>query len=191
MEVTLYLFLAIGLVGGCDVSMFHIQKCRLYKLPSARAENVTHAIRALLFGSFLLSATYVQATGAWVFLYVGLCAIEVLNSTVDTLLETRSRAPQGGLPAGEYILHVMVSTLTGAALATLLSATLPHLAEPTALIWRVRPELAEAAPFIQVSVAISLLFFAFETFHVFKQGAAAPLVDSSRPATPSQSVRPA
>ncbi len=52
----------------------------------------------------------------------------------DVWEETRSRAPQGGLPRGEYFMHVVLSVLVGAYMMAVFQAVWPDRLLPTAVV---------------------------------------------------------
>lgn len=158
-----------GAVGAYDVLYYHIYTHRLYKQPSAMWENVTHFMRALLFAVFFILIVHVQASGAWWWLYPAVIAVEFINTMCDTILEPASRKSLGGLPAGEYILHVFLSIVTGGALACMLWDTYPLLSEPTALTWRTLdvPDFLRYGSYVATVVAIG--FFLFEAGSFVRQ----------------------
>lgn len=122
-----------GPLGAVDVVYFHLWKFRLYSLPSARAETVTHLFRGITFaaGAYLV-ATY-RVSGAWFWLVGALFAFDFVNNVVDAALETRSRAELGGLPRTEYIVHIIGSTFAGAiTIAFFITSWATH-SEPTGL----------------------------------------------------------
>ena len=162
MVLAFYLLLLAGSIGAYDVLVYHMRKCRLYRRPQSAAENVTHALRALIFASFFFVIMRVDARGAWWWLYAGLCAAEIVNSMFDTYLEKGSRADQGGLPNGEYCLHVLLSIIVGGAMTSMLAGTFHTMHEPTSLTFR---EL-ELPPFFRfmgyASQVNAMGFFLFE-----------------------------
>jgi hypothetical protein len=169
MKAAFYLFSIAGVIGAFDVLYYHIYTHRLYKQPSAIWENVTHFVRALLFAVFFVLTLHVEASGSWWWLYPAIIGVEVLNTTVDTMLEPSSRKSLGGLPAGEYFLHVFLSILTGAALASILWDTYPLLSAPTALQWHTLDVPAPLRFGSYGAVVMALGFFLFESSAFFKQ----------------------
>lgn len=169
MKAAFFLFMIAGAFGAFDVLYYHIYTHRLYKQPSAIWENVTHFIRALLFAVFFILIVHVEASGAWWWLYPGVIAVEVLNTMLDTILEPSSRKSLGGLPNGEYFLHVFLSLVTGAALACILWDTYPLMNAPTALAWRTLdvPEFLRMGSYVSTAVAVG--FFLFESSSFVRQ----------------------
>lgn len=122
-----------GPLGALDIVYFHLWKFRLYSLPSARAETVTHLLRGIAFaaGGYLL-ATY-SVSGAWFWLVGGLFAFDFFNNVVDAALETRSRAALGGLPRAEYVVHIIGSTFAGAIMVAFFVTSWASQSGPTKL----------------------------------------------------------
>jgi hypothetical protein len=126
-------------LGAFDTFYFHIYRCRLYAHPEARTENLFHGLRALVFGGFFLLLLNVRATGAFWWLFPLSVLAELVISAGDVLLETTSRKGLGGLPRGEYVLHVILPLVVGAGLTCMLLGSYPQAAEETALGWQQRP----------------------------------------------------
>jgi hypothetical protein len=134
--IAFYVLSIAGLIGAFDVLYYHIYTCRLFTRRQSAAENVTHFIRALLFAAFFLTLMHVEARGAYWWFYPALVTVEMINSMFDTYLEKSSRADQGGLPHGEYCLHVVLSVLMGAVMTAMLIDSWSYRALPTAWVWR-------------------------------------------------------
>lgn len=111
----LLLLLSVGApLGAFDVIYYHIYKFKLYSQPTARAEMVTHLARSILFGLCAYVLLYYQPNGTWFFVVAGILLADFFNSILDAYLEPESRAPLGGLPRNEYIIHIIGMAFTGA-----------------------------------------------------------------------------
>ena len=108
------LLLAVGALGALDILLFHTLEHRLHHQPSARRELVTHALRGPTYATLFLVVPNLALSGAWFWALAGLLAFDVAISIWDFSLERTSRAPMGGLPTGEYVLHSVVAVLFGA-----------------------------------------------------------------------------
>jgi hypothetical protein len=112
-HLPLLLVLLAAPLGALDVLYFHVWRFRLYEAPSARAETLVHVVRGLNFSAvaFVLANCRIGTDAFW---FVGaLLMLDVGVNVVDVLLESRSRAPFGGVPRFEYLLHIVGSTFAG------------------------------------------------------------------------------
>ena len=117
LETTLVVLTIVGTIGAVDVLYYHLYRFRLYSQPGCVAEEITHLLRNLIFVAILLVCMQ-PATGWWSRVMFALFAADLGNSVVDVLLERESRAALGGLPSGEYLVHVLSTFGTGVAVAT-------------------------------------------------------------------------
>jgi uncharacterized membrane protein len=134
---TLTILTIVGTIGAIDVLYYHLYRFRLYSRPGSVAEEVTHLLRNVIFISVLLVCMQ-PATAPWARIVFFLFAADMANSVVDVLLERRSRAELGGLPSGEYLVHILSSFGTGLAVASYtmaLGSPAPALHGP--LLWQV------------------------------------------------------
>lgn len=133
-QLPLALALLAAPIGAFDVLWFHIRTFRLYEVPSSRTETMIHLVRGVVFSSAVFSLSNYRFEGFWFWLIGALFMVEVAINVLDVLVEPRSRAPLGGIPRGEYLLHVVGSMFSGAVAATyFLTAWTAH-AMPTALV---------------------------------------------------------
>lgn len=113
-DIPLVLMVLVGPLGAFDILYFHLWKFRLYSAPSARIETVTHLVRGGLFAGVAGALTYGRPQGTWFWAVAILVGVDFFNNIADALSEERSRAPLGGLPRLEYVVHVVGSTAAGA-----------------------------------------------------------------------------
>ncbi len=135
MLIPTWLLLALGVLGATDIWLFHRRAHHLHEHRPARAELVTHALRgptyALLF-AIVPNATF---AGAWLWALLALLAFDLAISIADFWLEPASRQALGGLPRGEYLLHVLLAMLFGALVTSICYEAGPALAAASALQW--------------------------------------------------------
>jgi hypothetical protein len=115
--------LGASTIGAVDVFYFHLYKLKLYRQPSSVVEELTHLAG---YGSFLALAAAMVAPGdpaARRDLVAVLVGLYLVVTVVDVLTERSSRAPLGGLPTGEYLLHILIVFGFGAGAATFWWAT--------------------------------------------------------------------
>jgi hypothetical protein len=130
-----WLLLVLGLLGATDIWLFHTRTQHLHAHAPARAELVTHFLRGPTYCVLFLAVPNLAFHGAWVVALYALLAFDLAISIADFWLEPASRRELGGLPRGEYVLHVLMAMLFGAMVLALGDATRERLADPTALRW--------------------------------------------------------
>ncbi|MFN0026492.1 MAG: hypothetical protein ACKV2O_04790 [Acidimicrobiales bacterium] len=114
---TAWLLLGASTIGVVDVFWFHHYRFRLFRQPSATAEEAIHLLSYATFvglGVALLAVGDGHGHGP----VLALFGVQLVLTAADVLLEPRSRAPLGGLPALEYLFHVLVTFGIGGAAAT-------------------------------------------------------------------------
>jgi hypothetical protein len=164
MAVVLYLLCLFGALGSLDIIYYHLFRFRLYQSASSRGEQITHLLRLILFPLMMGWVLWVQASG-W--LSVGLfllVAFDLLNGLLDAYLEPQSRKPMGGLPRGEYLLHMVLMGVAGAVLLAAAGQCSGVWNQPAEWKWQLldAPRWAKMLGF-QLAAG-SLLLFAIEGF---------------------------
>ena len=114
METSFYLLLTIAHLGLFDVLYFHIYKCKLHLRPECRDEVFWHVLRHLIYALQFLWVANLRFHGYALLLLGVLYFFDVFIAWADVLEENKSRSAQGGLPRGEYFMHVVLSLLVGA-----------------------------------------------------------------------------
>src|SRR3954471_6115347 len=127
MQAACYLLLAFAAVATLDDWYYHDHTCHLRDRPECQREVQWHNLRSLSFALELLVIANVHLRGA----AVGVLALIIGGAWYakvrDVLGEPPSRKSQGGLPAGEYLIHVIATSMEGAFLAVLAQAVWPDL----------------------------------------------------------------
>lgn len=159
------LLLAMGTVGAVDALWYHLYKLRLAQRRSCRAETITHVVRNVTFAVGLTALTTGRPSGGWFWGLLAVFALDFLDDVADVLLEPKSRAPLGGLPPREYLVHMLVMALSGAvwisyavggwALRTGTTGLLPAQL-PAWLVWDGRLTAAGAILLAGVDLALML-----------------------------------
>jgi hypothetical protein len=130
-----WLLVSLGVLGATDIWLFHTRAHHLHEHEPARAELITHFLRGpTYFLLFTLVPNFSFHGGAMLAL-LGLLAFDLGISIADFWLEPASRRALGGLPRGEYLLHVLMAMVFGALVAIVIAANGHQLYEPTALRW--------------------------------------------------------
>jgi hypothetical protein len=129
------LLVLIGLLGAFDIAYFHTYRGRLVDRPESRREAWLHVARGLVYALQFLAVPNLRLTGGFFALLAIVFALDVAIAAADVLEEPRSRASQGGLSGGEYLMHVVLSVLVGAMLSCVVSATARWPFEPSAFAY--------------------------------------------------------
>lgn len=115
---TAWLLLAASTIGAVDVFWFHLHRFRLYRRAACVREEAVHLASYATFVALGVALLAVGGSGGGQGTVLALFGVQLVLTAVDVLLEPRSRAPLGGLPAVEYLFHVLVTFGVGAAAAT-------------------------------------------------------------------------
>ena len=127
------LLVLIGAVGAFDVFTFHRDAC-LTSRPDTRDEAWIHVARGFVYPLQFVLVAEVELHGAWYGAFVALLVLDVAIAVADVAIEPVTRRAQGGLPAGEYAAHMLLSVLVGAYLCALVSASIAWATLPTAIV---------------------------------------------------------
>ncbi|MBT4792348.1 MAG: hypothetical protein HON90_12325, partial [Halobacteriovoraceae bacterium] len=92
---------------------YHFKKHSLYKVKEARLEFKLHITRNFLFFIIYTIVGMVTVTGSFVYFVFALLLLDIFVGFFDVLVEPSSRLSLGGLPGGEYFLHMLLSFLLG------------------------------------------------------------------------------
>jgi hypothetical protein len=115
MDTPFELLMLASLLGAVDVLYFHLYRFRLYEQPGSVAEESTHLARHVLYIGIVLTLL-LQPPFARPLVLI-LFGLDLLNNGIDVLLERSSRAPLGGLPSAEYLIHILATLLSGMAIS--------------------------------------------------------------------------
>ena len=114
METATYILLAIGLLGAADIVLFHTIANGIRSHADSRQELLVHSLRGPTYASLFVLVPNFALHGAWFWALIGIFVVDVGISLWDFAIEKRSRTVFGGLPTGEYILHILIAMLFGA-----------------------------------------------------------------------------
>lgn len=135
MQAACYLLLTVAAIATVDDWYYHARTCHLRDRPECQKEVQWHNLRSFAFALELLVIANLHLRGAAVGLLAAIIGISWYGKIRDVIEETPSRRAQGGLPAGEYLVHVIATALEGAFVAVLAQAAWPDLWEPTGADW--------------------------------------------------------
>jgi hypothetical protein len=127
------LLLLIGILGAIDIAYFHTWRGRLVLRPECRREAWIHVARGFCYAVQFVFISSLKPTGAWYAAVTVLFIVDASIAVADVLEEPTSRAQQGGLSGGEYLMHIVLSVLVGAYLYAVFTKTAAWALEPTGI----------------------------------------------------------
>jgi hypothetical protein len=151
MTLSSWLLLAMGWLGAADILFFHTRAHRLRSHPPASAELVTHSLRGPTYAALFALVPNFEFRGAWFIGLMALLAFDFGISIADFWLEPASRRDLGGLPRGEYLLHVLLAMLFGALVVAVIVEGAARFDAATELRW------IESGPPMFLRIALALM----------------------------------
>src|SRR5690554_5044976 len=120
--ISIVLLIAYSLLALFDGVFLHLYKYRLYEHKESKFEHLTHTVRAILFTGILVSL-FINIENNSLFLFGSILLVaDIITLIVDAYAEKDSRQFMGGLPRGEYIIHLLVNGFHFAAIAVFIVA---------------------------------------------------------------------
>jgi hypothetical protein len=104
----------MGILGATDIVLYHSISHGIRHHVDSRWELVTHSLRGPTYASLFILVPNFAMQGTWFWVLLGILVIDVAISIADFSIEGSSRRLLGGLPAGEYVLHIVLAMLFGA-----------------------------------------------------------------------------
>jgi len=126
--LSLALFCAFFVTAAIDGMYFHFQRFRLWQHPETRTEHALHTARAVLMPptiAFLFAPGHAALACAAV-----LVGLDLIASLLDVAVERRSRERFGGLPHGEYVIHLVATVFHVEAVTLAFAGRLSGIAAP-------------------------------------------------------------
>jgi hypothetical protein len=134
MTAVFYLLLVIGHLGVFDVLYFHTYRCQLDRRAECQREVLWHTLRHIIYATQFIVIANFRFHGAALLILAMVYAADVFIAWADVLEETNSRRPQGGLPRGEYFMHIVLSLLVGCYFLLVLQTVWPDRNLPAAIV---------------------------------------------------------
>jgi hypothetical protein len=119
--------------------VFHTIAQSIRRHPAARQELIAHALRGPTYAALFVLVPNCVMQGAWFWALVSLLAFDLAISLWDFAIEGKSRAFFGGLPTGEYVLHVLIAMVFGALITAVLFEAAPWASAATRFAWEPAP----------------------------------------------------
>jgi len=134
METAFYILLIAGHLGVLDVIYFHNYKCDLSARPECQREVFWHTVRHAVYATQFIVIANFRFHGLALAILGIVYAADIIVAWSDVLEETASRRQQGGLPRGEYFMHIVLSLLIGAYLVTVARTVWPDRLLATSIV---------------------------------------------------------
>jgi len=136
MEIPTYILFVLGCLGAADIALFHSVAHGIRSHRDSVGELVTHSLRGPTYATLFLLIPNFEMRGLFAWGLMALFVFDVGISIWDFSLEQGSRRFLGGLPSGEYILHMLMAVVFGALVATILCFGHHWFNAPTRLVYR-------------------------------------------------------
>ncbi|HZJ14790.1 MAG TPA: hypothetical protein VFD27_07065 [Chthoniobacteraceae bacterium] len=114
MEVATYILFVLGCLGATDILLYHSVSHGIRSRQDSRFELMVHSLRGPTYAALFVLVPNFAMQGGFFWLLVGIFAFDVCISLGDFMIERASREFFGGLPTGEYVLHIILAMLFGA-----------------------------------------------------------------------------
>lgn len=114
-----YLLFLLGLLGGTDILLYHSISHGIRSNAESKWELITHSFRGPTYAALFFLVPNFELHGSFAIALIALLAFDVAISILDFSMERQSRQLLGGLPSGEYVLHMIMAMLFGAFAASL------------------------------------------------------------------------
>lgn len=114
MEAATYILFILGCLGATDILLYHSVSHGIRSHRDSRFELVMHSLRGPTYTALFILVPNFAMRGGYFWLLIGIFVFDVCISLGDFVLERTSREFFGGLPTGEYVLHIILAMLFGA-----------------------------------------------------------------------------
>ena len=135
MEAATYILFILGCLGATDIAIYHSFAHGIRSNPDSRSELIVHSLRGPTYALLFLLIPNVTLHGIYFWCLIALFVTDVGISIVDFALERESRRFLGGLPSGEYVLHIIMGMLFGALVTAVCFGALEWRDLPTELAY--------------------------------------------------------
>jgi hypothetical protein len=135
MQIPTYLLFLLGCLGAIDIALFHSVAHGIRSHADSLGELVTHSLRGPTYAVLFMFIPNFEMHGLFAWGLMALFVFDVGISIWDFSLEQGSRRFLGGLPSGEYVLHMLMAIVFGALVTTVLCLEYHWFSAPTRLVW--------------------------------------------------------
>jgi hypothetical protein len=149
-----YILFLLGCLGATDILLYHSIAHGIRTHADSRLELWIHSLRGPTYAALFLLVPNFALHGAFFWMLIGIFVFDVAVSIADFLIEAASREFLGGLPSGEYVLHIIIAMLFGALAASVFYGVWPWAGMST----RIAYEPAGVPDFLRVIMALMAVF---------------------------------
>lgn len=135
MEVATYILFILGCLGATDILLYHSVSHGIRSHHDSRLELIIHSLRGPTYAALFVLVPNFAMQGGFFWLLIGIFAFDVCISLGDFIIERASREFFGGLPTGEYVLHIILAMLFGALVTSVFYSVGNWAAMPTRLAY--------------------------------------------------------
>jgi hypothetical protein len=135
METATYLLFLLGWLGAADIALFHSVAHGIRSHPHCTGELITHSLRGPTYAALFALIPNFALHGLFALGLLALFAFDAAISVCDFWLEKGSRRSLGGLPGGEYVLHMLMAMAFGGLVASATVHLLAWCHEPTEFLY--------------------------------------------------------
>ena len=136
MEAAVGLLFVLGCLGAADIVLFHSVSHGIRSHEDSRLELWIHSLRGPIYATLYIVLPNFTLSGGWVIGLFALLVVDIVVTVFDFAVEGASREKLGGLPPGEYVLHMLLGMTFGAFAAIAVADSLPWLHESTAIAYQ-------------------------------------------------------
>ena len=154
MEAATYILFVLGCLGATDILLYHSIAHGIRSHQDSRIELWIHSLRGPIYAALFLLIPNFALHGGFFWLLIAIFAVDVCVSLGDFIIERGSREFFGGLPTGEYVLHIILAMLFGALVASVFFSVGYWAAMPTRLTY----EPVAVPTFLRVVMGLMAIF---------------------------------
>src|SRR5690349_10361499 len=137
MEIPTYILFLLGCLGAMDIALFHSVAHGIRSHTGSVGELITHSLRGPTYATLFLLVPNFELHGLFAWGLMALFVFDLGISIWDFSLEQDSRRLLGGLPSGEYVLHMLMAIIFGALVTSILCLEHNWFSAPTDLVWTI------------------------------------------------------
>ena len=167
-ELALLSLTALALIGSIDEYFYHYKSERLLFKPECFKENILHAIRTLIYTILFFTISTYEVSGIFAVLLFGVFFIDLIVGILDILVENESRENMGGLPKGEYLIHMLLSFHLGILYYNFTPYLISQMAKPDRIDLIQNQTFPELNLFLKYGSCFTLIYFITQVALIWK-----------------------